>query len=119
MRCFFHLVSEHEVITDVVGINVADLKAARLEAVAAAAELSTDDPEGATSWLGWRLEVANVTGNVLFRIDLATVSGGDIERAFAIRAGMQTSRPREWRDLAASPQRELFRNGEGGQDQPE
>jgi hypothetical protein len=56
-RYYFHLVSEHEVILDKDGVEVADLAAAGAEALKAIEELRRESPSAATAGRagGWRL----------------------------------------------------------------
>jgi uncharacterized protein YegP (UPF0339 family) len=69
-RYYFHLVSEHEVILDNEGVEVADLAAAGAEALKAIEELRRESPSAATGWEGWWLEVTDASGAVAFSINL-------------------------------------------------
>ncbi len=69
MRLFFHLVSKHEAIPDLLGVEVADV----CEAQAAALEVLEDlrnDPSFALDVSGWTLRVTDVSGVVVFSLDL-------------------------------------------------
>jgi hypothetical protein len=69
-RYYFHLVSEHEVILDREGVEVADLAEAGAEALKAVEELRQEGPSAATDWAGWWLEVTDASGVVVFSISL-------------------------------------------------
>ena len=69
-RYYFHLVSQHEVILDKDGVEVADLAAAGAEALKAIEELRRESPSAATGWAGWWLEVTDASGVVVFSISL-------------------------------------------------
>jgi hypothetical protein len=60
-RYYFHLVSQHEVILDKDGVEVADLAAAGAEALKAIEELRRESPSAATGWEGWWLERFRLT----------------------------------------------------------
>jgi hypothetical protein len=72
MRCYFHLVSCHDVILDDNGVEVAGLESAEAEARKAIQELCQEDEEADEDWLGWQLNVADASGRVLLSIPLAT-----------------------------------------------
>ena len=68
-RYYFHLVNGHEIVPDRVGVEAADLAAARNEAMAAIHEFRRDSP-AATGWDGWRIEVTDASGTTVMTIDL-------------------------------------------------
>ncbi len=70
MRCYFHLMSGSEVIRDPEGVEVTSLDGARTQAHKAIQDLVQEDPTSAASWAGWRLEVCDAAGAVLFSISL-------------------------------------------------
>ena len=70
MRVHFHLLSGHEIIRDLEGVDVAGLKKARVQAIRAVQELAQEDELAAQSWSGWTLSVADDRGAVLFSLDL-------------------------------------------------
>jgi hypothetical protein len=70
MRLYFHLAAAHDVILDEVGIEVDDLEHARSEAILALVELRAEDYSAVQDFRGWRLEVADASGVVVFSIDL-------------------------------------------------
>ena len=69
-RYYFHLVSEHEVILDEEGVEVADLAEAGTEALKAIEEFRRESPSAAKGWEGWWLEVTDASGAVVFSISL-------------------------------------------------
>jgi hypothetical protein len=69
-RYYFHLVSPHEVILDDEGVEVTDLAEARAEALKTIDELRRESPSAAEGWEGWRLDVADAAGSVVFSISL-------------------------------------------------
>lgn len=73
MRCYFHLVSRHDVIADETGIDVADLEAAEAHARQAIEELRLEGDEADEGWEGWQLNVADARGCVLLSIPLKTM----------------------------------------------
>ncbi len=70
MRLFFHLVRGLEMIRDEHGIDVADLRQARTEAVRAIEEMRREEPFASQDWAGWRFDVADASGSVLLSIEL-------------------------------------------------
>jgi molybdopterin converting factor small subunit len=70
MRCFFNLVSDHDVILDDTGIEVPDLQTAKIEAAKAIRELRQELSAAKEDWVGWRLEIVCANGNVLHSMDL-------------------------------------------------
>ena len=74
MRYFFHLVGAHGSILDEDGVEVADIGQLRAHAQSAVDELRSADPSAATDWKGWRFEVTDTSGAVLFTLKLDPVS---------------------------------------------
>jgi hypothetical protein len=72
MQCYFHLSNGSERILDAEGIEVADFEEARAQARLSVQEVLSDGVREITAWRGWFIEVAEVTGNVIFRIDLSS-----------------------------------------------
>ncbi len=70
MRCFFHLVNEHEVISDDTGIEVSDLETAKAEALKAIGELRREYDGAADEWSGWQLNVVCPSGTLLYALRL-------------------------------------------------
>jgi hypothetical protein len=70
MRCYFHLVNSHEEILDDEGIEVSDLKDAKVQAMQAIDDLRKEAIEVGASWRGWRLDIADRSGRVLASICL-------------------------------------------------
>ena len=72
MRCYFHLVSCHDVIVDDTGVEIADLENAEAEARKAIHELRQEDEEADERWAGWQFNIADASGRVLLSIFLTT-----------------------------------------------
>jgi hypothetical protein len=70
MRCYFHLVCGSEVLPDSEGVEVTDLDVARTQAVAAIQELAQENEADAAAVVGWRLDVSDASGKVLFSVSL-------------------------------------------------
>lgn len=70
MRCYFHLVSEHETIRDDAGIDVSDVETAHRIAMNAIRELRQEDSGADRDWDGWQLNAVDQDGNLLFSIPL-------------------------------------------------
>jgi hypothetical protein len=70
MRCYFHLVSEHDAIRDDVGVEVTDLSMAELEALKAVQELRQEEDGSDDVWLTWQLNVTDEFGQLLLIIPL-------------------------------------------------
>lgn len=69
VRCYFHLVNGSEEILDTEGLEVADLDQAHAEALETLHALARED-EAAAAWAGWRLDVRDASGALLFSIGL-------------------------------------------------
>ena len=67
---YFHLVDQHDAIPDKDGLEVTDLAKARAEALDAIEEFRREYPSTAAEWEGWRLNVADGSGAVVFSISL-------------------------------------------------
>jgi hypothetical protein len=70
MRCFFHLVSNHDEIVDNSGIEVLDLESAKAQALIAIEELRAELGTQADDWSGWRLEIVCPHGTLLHSMKL-------------------------------------------------
>ena len=70
MHCYFHLVNGSEMICDMEGIEVADLDQAQAEAIETLHALAREDEDAAATWSGWRLDVLDASGKLLFSIGL-------------------------------------------------
>jgi hypothetical protein len=70
MRVHFHLVNETQRITDFEGVDVANLDDARSEALRAIDEYLWEEALSPNEIATWRLEAVDVTGAVLFSVDL-------------------------------------------------
>jgi hypothetical protein len=69
-RYYFHLANRRDFIRDEDGLELADLAQARTEALKAIEELRQENPVAAMDWAGWRLDVADSSGVVVFSISL-------------------------------------------------
>jgi hypothetical protein len=65
MRCFFHLVNDHEEIVDNTGIEVQDLENAKVQALLAITELRQEIGADIEDWSGWRLDIVCPRGTLL------------------------------------------------------
>ncbi|WP_409366288.1 DUF6894 family protein [Microvirga sp. 3-52] len=72
MRCFFHLVNDHEEIVDNTGIEVQDLEGAKVEALLAITELRHEIGAEIEDWSGWRLDIVCPEGTLLHSLPLNT-----------------------------------------------
>ena len=72
MRCYFHLVSRHEVILDNIGVEVSNLESAEAEARQAIWDLRQEDDQTDEEWQGWQLNVTDAAGQLLLSIPLST-----------------------------------------------
>jgi hypothetical protein len=70
MRCFFHLVNDHEEIVDNTGIEVQDLESAKVEALLAITELRHEIGAEIEDWSGWRLDIVCPEGTLLHSLPL-------------------------------------------------
>jgi hypothetical protein len=70
-RYYFHLVDRYDLIPDEVGIEIADLAQARLEALEAVHEFRQECAPSAAASRDWRIEVTDAFGAVAFQIDLS------------------------------------------------
>lgn len=70
MKYFFHLQNHTEQILDDVGIEARSPEQAYAQATQAIQELLAEGQQ-TSEWSGWRLEVTDRAGAVVFSIDLA------------------------------------------------
>jgi hypothetical protein len=70
MRYYFHLMAGREAIHDDKGIELDDPERARSAALEALEELSQADPELVQEAHGWKLNVADASGDVVFSLTL-------------------------------------------------
>jgi len=70
MRCYFHLVNDHEEIIDNTGIEVCDLESAKAQALLAIDELRDEIGDDAEDWSGWRLDIVCPEGTLLHSMRL-------------------------------------------------
>ncbi len=70
MRCYFHLVNCHDAIRDTDGLEITDLDQAHAQALETIQGLAQEDEEAAATWAGWRLDVCDASGALLFSIGL-------------------------------------------------
>jgi hypothetical protein len=75
MRCFFNLVGPHGSLPDQEGIEVANMDELRAEVAETVEEVRSSAPSEAQHWKGWRLEVTDSSGAVIFSVDLHGVWG--------------------------------------------
>ena len=70
MRCYFHLVNVSEVMRDTEGLEVADLDQAHVESLVTLDALAQTNKAAAATWAGWRLDVCDASGGLLFSVSL-------------------------------------------------
>jgi hypothetical protein len=69
-RYYFHLVNQHDAVPDEDGLELIDLAKAGDEILLAVQEFRRENPPAADRWRGWRLNVADGSGAVVFSISL-------------------------------------------------
>ena len=67
---FFNLTDGSQVIRDDEGLQLADMNVAVAYAIKAIKELRAEAPSPSQDWLGWRMEITNGTGEVVWVIPL-------------------------------------------------
>ncbi|WP_404295418.1 DUF6894 family protein (plasmid) [Microvirga sp. RSM25] len=70
MRCYFHLSSRHESISDDTGIEVAGLVEMQRQVVQAIEEFRQEAGLDEEDWRDWQLNVVDEAGNLLMAIQL-------------------------------------------------
>jgi len=70
MRCYFHLVSDHETVPDETGVDVPSLEAARDWALEVIQEVSPKAGPAHDSWAGWNVMITDTAGTALYTISL-------------------------------------------------
>ena len=70
MRCYFHLISDHDQILDDEGIEVSDLESAKTQALMAVSELQQELGGTVQNWSGWYLRILSSEGNLLYSFPL-------------------------------------------------
>ena len=70
MRCYFHLISDHDQILDDEGIEVSDLESAKTQALMAVSELQQELGGIVQDWSGWYLRILSSEGNLLYSFPL-------------------------------------------------
>jgi hypothetical protein len=76
LRYFFHLVGHSETICDEDGLELPDPEEARLAALSAIEAVQREDPDAVEDWRGWRLNVVEASGALVFSIALDARSVG-------------------------------------------
>jgi hypothetical protein len=70
MRCHFHLVNCQVAIFDDTGVEVTDIEAAKAQALKAIQEMRLEDSQVDEDWQGWKLDIADPSGDILLSIPL-------------------------------------------------
>jgi hypothetical protein len=70
VRYYFHMINGHAAIPDNTGIELEDPDQVRLHALKALEEINQENPEFSQVGRGWRLNVADASGSVLFSLVL-------------------------------------------------
>lgn len=74
MRCYFHLVSDHDQIVDDEGIEVSDLESAKTQALMAVRELQQELGGIVDDWSGWHLRILSSEGRLLYSFPIVKPS---------------------------------------------
>jgi len=69
-RYYFNLTNGKEIICDDKGLQLADINTVVAYAIKAIEELRTEVPSPSEEWLGWRMEIVNNIGEVVWVIPL-------------------------------------------------
>ena len=70
MRCYFHLVNGHTMLTDEEGVEVADFEIAKVEALLAVSELQREYDGFIEDWSGWHLHILCNDGTLIHSFPL-------------------------------------------------
>ena len=73
----YHLVDRYDLIPDEVGIEIANLTQARVEAIKAIHEFRQESAPTAFPPGDWRIEVTDAFGAVAFRIELSELAANN------------------------------------------
>ena len=73
MRVYLDLQGPQHTLPDVHGVEVPDLHQARRVAFELIQQLREEDPSLAQDWSGWRLNVVDAAGVILFAVNLGAV----------------------------------------------
>jgi hypothetical protein len=76
MRLYFHLVSDFAEIPDTDGLEVRNTDDLRPQFLKALEEIRREKPHLSEEGTGWRVNVADASGQVLFSLALDDVAGG-------------------------------------------
>ena len=71
MRCYFHLVRDHENLIDDDGVEVSDFENAKAQATMAVTELQREGRGIVEDWSGWQLNVVDAEGCLLWSVPLS------------------------------------------------
>jgi hypothetical protein len=69
-RYYFNLTDGNRIICDDEGLQLADINTVVDYAIKAIEELRAEAPSPSDEWLGWRMEITNGTGEVVWMIPL-------------------------------------------------
>jgi hypothetical protein len=78
MRYYFSLANGSDAMPDDDGIEITDPGRAYLEASIAIEELRSENPTDARDWEGWRLNVTDSAGDLVFSMSLRETRHGGI-----------------------------------------
>ena len=70
MHCYFHLSNGKETVLDQEGIEVNNAEEAYTQAHEAVEEILGEDELEAKEWSGWHIQVTDVSGTLLYEIEL-------------------------------------------------
>ena len=69
-RYYFHLTNGEATIRDDEGTEVPSMQSALISAMEMIEELRAEDPSAADEWLGWRLEITDLSGRTVHTMPL-------------------------------------------------
>ena len=69
-RYYFNLTDGHNVISDEIGIEVSDNRAALIQAFDAVEELRREGDTSPSEWEGWRLNIVDGSGRLIHSLAL-------------------------------------------------
>ena len=71
MRCYFHLIHDHDELIDDEGVEVSDFESAKAQAIMAMGELQRESRGIVEDWSGWQLNVVDAEGYLLWSTPLS------------------------------------------------
>jgi hypothetical protein len=75
MRCFLTLRNTDDAILDKEGVEAANAEELRAEVAKMVKEVRSAYPSVASEWKGWRLDATDLSGAILFSVNLDPLAG--------------------------------------------